>query len=136
MIEDALSHQLMTAAREAASRAYAPYSRFPVGAALITDDGAIVTGCNVENASIGLTSCAERTAVCSAVAAGHRVIRAIAVSAPRVPSVTPCGACRQVLNEFKPADEDMIVLLEGENGPRAIPLAELLPQAFGPRDLD
>jgi cytidine deaminase len=93
-----------------------------------------VTGANIENASFGLTCCAERTAVFTAAAAGHRVITAIAVTTSRVETVTPCGACRQVLNEFKPADTDMLVLLDGPKQ-ETVPLAALLPKAFGPRDL-
>ena len=135
VIDQQTANMLRERARAAATRAYVPYSNFPVGAALLTDDGTVVTGCNVENASFGLTCCAERTAVFTAAAAGHRVIRAIAVTAPRVPTVTPCGACRQVLNEFKPTDADLFVLLDGP-GARAVPLADLLPDAFGPRDLE
>lgn len=134
MIDKTTAETLRGKARDAASRAYVPYSNFPVGAALITDDGTVVTGCNVENASFGLTCCAERTAIFTAAAAGHRVVRAIAVTAPRVQTVTPCGACRQVLNEFKPADADLLVLLDGPEQ-RIVPLGELLPAAFGPHDL-
>lgn len=134
-IPDETAERLLLAARDAATRAYAPYSRFPVGAAALLDDGSIVQGANIENASFGLTCCAERVACFTAAAAGIRTIVAIAVTAPRVPSVTPCGACRQVLNEFKPAETDLVVVLDGPTGPRQIPLAQLLPQAFGPRDL-
>ncbi|MBA3336290.1 MAG: cytidine deaminase [Chloroflexia bacterium] len=126
---------LMTAAREAARRAYVPYSRFPVGAALLTDDGAIFTGCNIENASYGLTVCAERVAIFTAAAAGYRVVRAIAVSAPRATTVSPCGACRQVLNEFVPPDGDLLVLMDAADSMVRQPLATLLPRSFGPRDL-
>ena len=134
-IDAQTAQTLMELAREAVKNAYAPYSTFEVGAAALCADGQIVSGCNVENASVGLTSCAERTTCCTAVAMGHREIRAIAVTAPRVPTVTPCGACRQVLNEFKPKDSDMIVILDGPTLTQ-IPLAELLPRAFGPRDLE
>ena len=134
-IEPTLAERLLAAAREAAKQAYVPYSSFPVGAAALTSDGTIVTGCNVENASYGLTVCAERVATFTAAAAGHRTLRAVAVVAPRLRGVTPCGACRQVLNEFKPHNEDLIVILEGEHGPDQVPLAALLPRAFGPRDL-
>jgi cytidine deaminase len=134
-IDRLTAEQLLVAAREAATRAYAPYSEFPVGAALLTDDGTMITGCNVENASYGLTVCAERVAVFCAAAAGHRTFRAIAVTAPRLAAVTPCGACRQVLNEFKPGDRDLIVILDGVAGPEQVPLDELLPRAFGPVDL-
>ncbi len=131
-----LIEALLRAARSAAEHAYVPYSRFPVGAAVLTADGSIVTGCNVENASYPLTVCAERVAVGTAVAAGHRAIAAVAVSAPRADGTTPCGGCRQVLNEFKPATEDMTVILDDVGGPRLVPLGELLPASFGPRDLD
>jgi cytidine deaminase len=134
-IERGTAEQLLAAAREAAKRAYAPYSDFPVGAAVLTADGTVVTGCNVENASYGLTVCAERTAVFAAAAAGHRAIVAVAVTAPRVATVTPCGACRQVLNEFKPRGGDLIVVLDGPDGPQLVALADLLPRAFGPADL-
>ena len=126
---------LLAAAREAAAHAYAPYSGFPVGAAVLTEDGTVVAGCNVENASFGLTVCAERVAVWGAAAAGHRTVRAVAVVASKVRGATPCGACRQVLNEFAPPDGDLLVVLDGEDGPERVPLADLLPRSFGPRDL-
>ena len=135
-IDRETAERLLVAAREAATRAYVPYSEFPVGAALLVEDGSVVTGCNVENASYGLTVCAERTAVFTAVAAGHRTVLAVAVTAPRVATVTPCGACRQVLNEFKPRDRDLTVILEGVEGPELVPLGDLLPRAFGPTDLE
>ncbi|MCX7915818.1 MAG: cytidine deaminase [Verrucomicrobiae bacterium] len=90
---------LLNAACAAQQRAYAPYSEFPVGAALLTSTGQIVTGCNVENASYGLTICAERAALVCAVREGYRKFRAIAIVAPHS-KLTPCGACRQVLAEF------------------------------------
>jgi cytidine deaminase len=125
---------LMDYARKASERAYVPYSHFPVGAAALTESGEIFTGANIENASYPLTCCAERTAVYAAINAGHSTISAVAVTAPRVPTVTPCGGCRQVLNEFKPADRDMAVILDGPEL-TIIPLADLLPHAFGPHDL-
>jgi cytidine deaminase len=127
--------ELLTAAREAAASAYVPYSRFPVGAAVLTADGTVVTGCNVENASYGLTVCGERVATWTAAAAGHRTIRAVAVATPAAPGATPCGACRQVLNEFAPVDGELVVLLDGADGPEQLVLSELLPRSFGPRDL-
>lgn len=127
---------LLGKAREAAKAAYAPYSNFPVGAALLSDDGTVTLGCNVENASYGLTICAERTAVVAAVSAGRRAFRAVAVSAPRSHLTTPCGACRQFLNEFHPESGALIVILDdGETG-LEIPLSELLPRAFGPQNFD
>jgi cytidine deaminase len=92
---------LCTEARKAADAAYAPYSKFRVGAALLADDGTVYTGCNVENRSFGLTICAERSAVVRAVSDGRRVFVALAISTPdSVDPVGPCGACRQVLSEF------------------------------------
>ena len=126
---------LLAAARNAAKAAYVPYSHFPVGAALMTASGEIFTGANVENASYGLTVCAERTAVFAAALAGHREIVAIAVAAPRALRASPCGACRQVLNEFAPAEGEMKVVLESEDGFQTTTLSVLLPMAFGPRDL-
>ena len=129
------AQMLMDYARAATASAYVPYSQFPVGAAVMTESGAIFTGANIENASYSLTCCAERTAVYAAINAGHKVITAVAVTAPRVVTVTPCGACRQVLNEFKPADGDMEVILDGLDL-TIITLADLLPRAFGPQDLE
>jgi cytidine deaminase len=119
---------LVAAARAAARNAYAPASRFHVGAAVLTDDARTFTGCNVENASYGLTICAERNAVFQAVGAGARRIVAVAVATPLAEPATPCGACRQVLVEFGP---EMTVLLAG-TGPQIVTtsLAELLPRPF------
>jgi cytidine deaminase len=133
---DDLANQLIDAARGAARHAYVPYSNFPVGAAVLTESGDIVTGVNIENASFGLTVCGERVAIQSAAAMGHRSILAVAVSAPRASGTTPCGACRQVMNEFKPAEGDMFVILDYFDTITAIPFSELLPRSFGPRDLD
>ncbi|HEV2528638.1 MAG TPA: cytidine deaminase [Thermomicrobiales bacterium] len=127
---------LLARAREAAETAYVPYSSFPVGAALVTADGTVITGANVENASYGLTVCAERNAVFAAVLAGHREITTLAVVAPRTVRASPCGACRQVLNEFLPVGGDMTVYLEAEEGHIETTLTALLPMGFGPRDLD
>ncbi len=135
-VDEARLDGLLAAAREAAGRAYVPYSGFPVGAAVLTGDGTIVAGCNVENASYGLTVCAERVAVFAALAAGHRTVRAVAVAAPRALGTTPCGACRQVLNEFAPRDGDLTVVMEGAGGPEVTTLAALLPRSFGPADLE
>jgi cytidine deaminase len=127
---------LVAAARRARTLAYAPYSGFTVGAALLTADGGVVTAANVENASYGLSICAERAAVARAVAEGHRRFVAIAVAGPGQAPVTPCGACRQVLREF-PAGPDLVVLTAGESGDRVTraSLAELLPDSFGPENL-
>lgn len=123
--------ELIAAARAARARAYAPYSRFGVGAALRTADGEILTGCNIENASSGLTVCAERVAVWRAVERGQRVFTALAVVTEG--GVMPCGACRQVLAEFS---ADLPVAAADLDGRvRLTTLRELLPWPFRPEDL-
>ena len=94
--------ELMSLAKQASLNAYIPYSHFAVGAALECDDGTVFTGCNVENAALGSTICAERTACCKAVSEGHRSFRRIAIYAEREHWCTPCGACRQLLAEVSP----------------------------------
>ena len=119
--------RLVQTARRAQERAYAPYSNFPVGAAVLAEDGQVFPGCNVENASFGLTVCAERNAVAAAVVAGTRPV-AVAVVAPGG-RVAPCGACRQVLAEF---GAGMPVVLAGPEGqpPEVTSLEALLPAVF------
>lgn len=134
-LDEALVERLLSVARAAGVHAYVPYSSFPVGAAVLTGDGTIIGGANIENASYGLTVCGERVALFSAAASGHRTIRAVAVSAPKARGTTPCGACRQVMNEFKPVDGELVVVLDGEDGAIQVPLGQLLPSAFGPHDL-
>ena len=124
--------QLVDAALEVRSRARAPYSGFLVGAAILDLDGRIHVGCNVENASYGLSVCAERHAVAAAVAVGARRVEALAVATGTSPPVSPCGACRQVLAEFG----DFPVILANPAGEQKITsVAELLPDAFGPEQL-
>ena len=118
---------LLAAALAARERAYAPYSQFAVGAALECDDGTIVTGCNVENASYGLTMCAERTALFAAVASGHTLFRAIAVAGPPGVTTPPCGACRQVLAEF---GRDLRVIYTTFAGLAETTVDALLPVTF------
>ena len=123
--------QLRAAAEDAASRSYAPYSGFHVGAALLLQDGTIVTGCNVENCSYRLTSCAEQGAIARAVAELGPGIRLAAVAVANLDHAAsmPCGACRQTLAEF--GDDTTIVLYPGENGmPEETTLGQLLPNAF------
>lgn len=116
------------AARQACRQAYAPYSNFPVGAAVLTDSGRIVTGCNVENASLGLSCCAERVALFNAVSQGQRQIVALAVYTPTATPTPPCGACRQVLQEFA-ADAVIISLCQSDQRLESS-LSTLLPMAF------
>jgi cytidine deaminase len=129
-LEAALASQLLAAARHARQHAYAPYSRFAVGAALLATDGSVVTGCNVENASFSLSNCAERVALQKAVSEGHRSFRAIGiVGAQDEIACMPCGSCRQVLIEFSP--ELLVVTPGGEDrAPDVTPLHSLLPAAF------
>lgn len=123
--------QLVERALRARERAYAPYSRFLVGAALLCADGTIIDGCNVENVSYGLCICAERTAVASAVALGHRQFRAIAVSTASTPPAAPCGMCRQVLAEFVADGNDLPIVLVNPEGQRLrTSIRALLPGAF------
>jgi cytidine deaminase len=133
MLPEELAATLLKAARQAAGHAYAPYSRFPVGAALLDEDGTVVTGCNVENTSYGLTLCAERVAVARAVSEGRRRFKALAVWAEKPPhgAVTPCGACRQTLAEFLPSDCPVFLTDAATGRIRRITLGSLLPEAFG-----
>lgn len=120
---------LILAAYQAASLSYAPYSKFHVGAALMAEDGQVFTGCNVENASYGLSVCAERVAIAKAVSEGVQRFSAIAIVAKEKAPCVPCGACRQVMNEFAP---DLTIYLDG----KTFRLGDLLPESFGPRDLN
>lgn len=121
--------RLLAAARQAMKNAYAPYSKFKVGAALLTTTGKIFLGCNVENASFGMTNCAERTAIFAAVAQlGPKMgIRAIAVVNNQNAPCSPCGACRQVIFQFGP---EAVVFFLSASGWKEMPIAELLPEGF------
>lgn len=140
-ISDELAARLIEAAHGAAAHAYAPYSDYHVGAALLFDDGAIITGSNVENASYGLALCAETVAVSRAFGEGRRGgLQAVAVVGPSDKGdgapITPCGRCRQVLNEIAQlGGTDPLVLCVGDQDVRRVPLSELLPHAFGPEHL-
>ena len=123
---------LLALAREAMKRSYSPYSPYPVGAALLCADGRIFQGCNIENASFGLTNCAERTAMFKAVSEGATEFTAIAI-ASTISAPWPCGACRQVLNEFAPG---IRVLVTWDGGQDEMSLNDLLPHGFGPKSLE
>jgi cytidine deaminase len=124
---------LVEAAWEARDKAHAPYSRFPVGAALLGKSGQVYSGCNVENCSYGLTICAERVALFNAVAAGEREFVAVAIVADTPEVVSPCGACRQTLAEF---GLDTLVVSENKSGKRTrYTVGELLPHPFVPADI-
>jgi cytidine deaminase len=125
----ALRKKLEQAAKKVMRHAHAPYSKFHVGAAILLTNGKIFSGCNVENSSYGMTNCAERTAIFSAVAAlGPKIeIRAVAVANDHDVACSPCGACRQVIYEFGP---DATIFFEGANGPKEAHITELLPEGF------
>lgn len=143
MSADATSDEILVeAARTAARRAYAPYSRFFVGAAVRTADGRVFAAPNIENASYGLSLCAETNAMMAAVAAGARRIVAIAVvgypeaSPENAAPAMPCGRCRQVMKEFAADDCPVIAVSPGGGANSVLTVGELLPHAFGPSDLD
>ncbi|MCJ7814312.1 MAG: cytidine deaminase [Candidatus Atribacteria bacterium] len=125
--------KLIKEAEKARKKAYTPYSKFKVGAAVLCDDGKIFSGCNIENASFGLTVCAERVAIFKAVSEGSTKFKAIAVIGNTNKSCSPCGACRQVISEF---GEDIPLIMTNLKGDvRVKKIKELLPQAFGKKDL-
>ena len=122
--------ELMQKAIEVSKNSYSPYSKFAVGACLETVNGKIYTGCNFENSSFGMTICAERNAVGSAIADGEQKIKAIAIYSPNQDNCAPCGACRQVLHEFCDRDEDVDIILKNGNELKVYTLAQLLPESF------
>ncbi len=125
--------ELINIAREASKKAYTPYSNFNVGAALELKSGEVIQGCNVENASYGLTNCAERTALFTAIAAGKKEFTRLVVFVDREEFTAPCGACRQVILELAPDVE--IILANSKNETRKTSIKELLPLSFGSEDL-
>lgn len=125
---------LKQAAVEAVQYAWCPYSNFPVGAAVLTNDGQIFAGCNVENASHGLTICAERNAIGQAVSAGCREFTTLLIYTMTKKPTAPCGACRQVVTEFAP-DIEVISVCDGPEDIR-VSMRDLLPLSFGPHNLD
>jgi len=126
--------KLAKIAIDARENAYAPYSKFKVGAALITEDGSIYTGCNIENASYGATNCAERTAIFKAISEGHKKIKAIAIVGDMSTNTYPCGICRQVIVEFASIDIK-IILVKNEEDYIIKTMEEILPGAFTKEDL-
>ncbi len=125
--------RLEKAARAAAQRSYSPYSKFRVGAAILAGSGKVYSGCNVENASYGLCNCAERSAIFTAASAGERTICAVVVYTPTATPTAPCGACRQVINEFGPDAVVVSVCNSAKRIDTALPA--LLGEAFGPKNL-
>lgn len=125
---------LFAAAEAVRARAYAPYSRFSVGAAILADDGKIYAGCNIENAAYPIGNCAEPSAIAAMIAGGGKRIRRMYVTGPGSAPVTPCGGCRQRIREF--ADQDVVVISHGVEGqPLHQTVAQLLPHSFGPEYL-
>ncbi|HOG59254.1 MAG TPA: cytidine deaminase [Anaerolineaceae bacterium] len=133
MLTTRVKEELIRKANEAREQAYAPYSRYQVGAAVLTADGQVFTGCNIENAAFPSSLCAERVAIFKAVSEGHRQLRAIAVVTSNGGS--PCGGCRQVMREF--GGKQLIVLIADGSGTllEELTLEELLPRSFGPEEL-
>lgn len=142
MLNNDTRTKLIRSAIEARRSAYAPYSEYYVGAALMCADGDIITGCNVENASYGATNCAERTAVFKAVSEGKRSFCAIAIAGGKhsetgevLDYAYPCGVCRQVLREFCIPSEMTVIVCRSETDYKEMTLKELLPNSFGPENL-
>ena len=131
MTED-INEKLMKDAEKAKKNAYVPYSKFPVGAALITESGEIYTGCNVESASYGATNCAERTAIFKAVSDGHRKIKKIAIISD-LDETYPCGICRQVIAEFS---DDVEIIIGNVDSYKILTLDDLFPHSFTKKDLE
>ena len=127
--------KLVSQALQARKNAYVPYSNFKVGAAVLTEDGKVYTGCNIENASYGATNCAERTAIFKAVSEGHKTIKAIAIVGVQNDYTYPCGICRQVIAEFA-TEDTKIILGKNENEYLVKTLEEILPGAFTKKDLE
>lgn len=132
-LESGLRLELINQAQAAYRQAYVPYSHYPVGAAVLFSSGRIYSGCNVENASYGLTVCAERNAIFQAIAQGERELKGIAIAVPTEAFPTPCGACRQVIREF--AVDCPVILINGSGQAKVTSLKTLLPDAFGPEFL-
>lgn len=126
---------LFARSKTAMDQAYAPYSHYSVGAALVTEDDEIYTGCNIENASYGLTNCAERTAIFKAVSEGHKSIKTIIIVNKTSEMSKPCGACRQVMSEFM-GPNSQVYLADNDNNFKEYSFKEILPLAFSDKDMD
>ena len=122
--------ELLNLAKTASKNSYSPYSKFAVGACVMSDSSKTYQGCNFENSSFGMTICAERNAIGSMIVAGEKKIKAIAIYSPNMKNCTPCGACRQVITEFK-SDDGTDVIVEADNGIKVYKIEELLPETFG-----
>lgn len=134
-MEENIKNKMFKKALAAQKNAYVPYSKFPLGAAVLTEDGEIYSGVNIENASFSLTNCAERSAIFTAVSAGKKKIKALLIVSSTKKPVTPCGACRQVIKEF--ADGDIEVIMMTEAGQEmTMTSSELLPGAFTDSDME
>lgn len=128
-MEKEIKDKMFKKALKAQKNAYVPYSEFPLGAAVLTEDGSIYTGVNIENASFSLTNCAERSAIFTAISEGKRKIEALLIVSSTETPVTPCGACRQVINEFADGEIEIIMMTE-EGKELTMTSTELLPGAF------
>ncbi len=133
-MEKEIKDELFKAALEVQKNAYVPYSDFPLGAAVLTEKGEIYTGANIENASFGLTNCAERSAIFNAVSHGQKDIKALLLVSSTEKPVTPCGACRQVIKEF--ADDIEVVMMTNKGKEITMTSSELLPGAFAEEDME
>lgn len=134
MMDTSRDAELFAAAEAARAKAYAPYSRFSVGSAILADDGKIYTGCNVENAAYPIGNCAEPSAIAAMILGGGKRILRVYTTGPGSAPVTPCGGCRQRIREF--ADQDVVVISHGIEGePLHQTIAQLLPHSFGPEYL-
>lgn len=130
-----IKNKLIAEAKKARERAYVPYSKFPVGAALMTESGDIYTGCNIENAAYPVTCCAERVAIFKAISEGHTDINQMAVIADTPRPTSPCGSCRQVMSEL--FSDDVTIYLANVNGDTlTVTMSELLPLAFDAHDIN
>lgn len=134
-MDEKTKQKLFKAAKKAQKNAYVPYSNFPLGAAVLTEDGSIYNGANIENSSFSLTNCAERSAIFSAVSDGKEKIEALLIVSSTSNPVTPCGACRQVINEFADGEIEIIMMTE-EGEELTMTNLELLPGAFSDESME